>query len=115
MRKHAKFAEFARNLPDLREICAEFARNLRKFAQIVFATFTQICAKFTAPFVTVPFVPFRPTHLCKAVWQSARAAHSAPESCHQTMGVRHERGHAHEVAQSSFRTNEAAGQETNMA
>ena len=46
----AKLAGFARNL---REICT----NLRKFAQIVFAKFTQICAKFTALFVTVPFVP----------------------------------------------------------
>ena len=54
-------AEFARIWPDLREICA----NLRKSAQvceIVFAIFSQICAKFTAPFVTVPFVPFQLLH-----------------------------------------------------
>ena len=45
------------NLPNLREfgrICAKFARKLRSFSKI-----TQICAKFTAPFVTVPFVPVR--------------------------------------------------------
>ena len=51
--------------PNLREfgrICAKFARNFRKFARIcetVFAKNAQICAKFTAPFVTVPFVPFQ--------------------------------------------------------
>ena len=51
------------NLPNLREIdriCAKFAGNVRKFAQIceiVVANVTQLCAKFTAPFVAVPFVP----------------------------------------------------------
>ena len=37
MRKHANLAEFARILPDLREICAKFAQicaNLRKFAKL---------------------------------------------------------------------------------
>ena len=54
--KHAETYKFDR-------ICAKlagFARNLRKFAQmceIVFAKLTRICAKFTAPLVTVPSVP----------------------------------------------------------
>ena len=55
--------QISQNLREIGRICAKFARicaTLREFAQIcelVFAKFTQICAKFTAPFVTVLFVP----------------------------------------------------------
>ena len=34
MWKHAQLAEFARKLPDLREICANVAQTLRKFAKL---------------------------------------------------------------------------------
>ena len=44
-------------------ICAKFAKfvvgNKRRCKSIVFAKFAQICAKFTAPFVTVPSVLVR--------------------------------------------------------
>ena len=47
---------------EIGRICAEFAKcvgNRRGCKSIVFANFAQICAKFTAPFVTIPSVLVR--------------------------------------------------------
>ena len=49
-----------RKLQQTQTTCLPVARELRKCARIcelVFARFTRICARFTAPFVTVPLVP----------------------------------------------------------
>ena len=59
MRKETELAEVERNLPDLRATFANIAGNKRGYKSIVFAKAAQICAKFTAPFVTVPSVLVR--------------------------------------------------------